>query len=174
MDIDKLNKIEITGALNGYPAPHLGYGYIGFDTFAQAEEFVNEYGGEIVEFKSRDGWHFWNNKGRVSEAYDIHDYLNKLGDNYSIYSGDKSDEEHFIEIVTNTIQKYYPHGKIELLDVIEEEFKLLEELNSATPTQYIVTNMGRYYETVEGERMSMYHDTHKYAIGVFVGYDHGE
>lgn len=78
-----MKKISITSGSNGYPA-NLRAGWVGFDNFAQAEQFAGEIGGQVVYLRRRDGWQFYEERGRAFEAYTL--------DPTDVYSGDEQAE----------------------------------------------------------------------------------
>ena len=69
-----LELVEVTQGINGYPRG-VYKAIVGFEDFQEAEDLAEEFGLEIVELRSRDGWQFYEELGRryepfaASEAY---------------------------------------------------------------------------------------------------------
>jgi len=161
--VSGLKTIEITYGMNGYPEGLGDRGVIGFRTFEDAEKFAEEWGGEVVHFHSRDGWHLWEVKGRAWSPYSADDYLSDLGDDYNI----EYDTEDNIKAKLESLIENYDG---DLLDLIGKMGKLMELLNAVyynyRGLKTVISRNGEYCESIENAMMSYNHDTHKYAIGV--------
>jgi hypothetical protein len=147
--INELTQIDITSGSNGYP-DNIRIGYIGFDSFEEAEQFAKETKSRVRCFHKRDGWTLYECKGDQFGPLTVDDYLKDLGDNYY-----PVDEESVCELLTEEKSK----------------FTILEKLQKASEDQTVICHYGRYYDTVDNELMSYHKDTHTYVIGVEVDND---
>lgn len=155
--INELTKIDITSGINGYPED-VRIGYIGFNNIDEAIKFAEEVGGNVVLFKKRDGWHFWNNGGSKLEELTASDYVDDLGDNYHIAS--VADTKDTIRELLQTLE-----GE-ELIDALKKQIEILEELEKAEYDETVICGYGSYYETCKDKMMSYHEDVWTYEIGV--------
>lgn len=153
--------VEITHSQTDYPAGLGDRAIIGFGTFEDAEKFASENGCELHLFQTRDGWHFWHDRGRAFEPLSADNYLSNLGDNYY-----EADEDQQIDLIKDT-----DLGGQELIDFLKERIIILEELQKASEDQAVLCNSGSYYETVANKMMGYHEDVYTYAIGVFLQKD---
>lgn len=161
---DGYSTIEITYGTNGYPQ-HLGdYGVIGFENFDAAQQFAEQYGGEVAHFTSRDGWHFWNTTGRAWGPYTVYDMLKDMGDNYSIAS---NEFEVYAEQLAEVARRFDGDFS-ELKAVMNNIEEIILAIDNKDDDEAVITNCGNYYDTVKMETMQYSYDTHRYAIGVLV------
>lgn len=159
-----LSTVEITYGMNGYPQQLGDYGVIGFENFDAAQQFAEQYGGEVAHFRSRDGWHFWNTTGRAFEPYTVYDMLRDMGDNYSIapdgYDG-------YAEELAEVAKRF--NGDFEELKArIKNIEEIILAVDNKDDEEAVITNCGNYYDTVKMETMQYNYDTHRYAIGVLI------
>lgn len=166
-ELQGLSKIEITHSSNGYPQGLGDFGVTGFSTFKDAEGFAAKIGGEVVNFESRDGWHFWLNKGIAYKPYTCDDLLSDLGDNYSYAD---TDTEYYREQLMDSANDF--DGDFTDLESIIKNIKEIQTaVEEAGSDEIVVTYSGKYYDTVKKEMIAYSEDTHRYAIGVFVRRD---
>ena len=79
-EIENLQVIETTSAMNGYPQS-LQKALIGFDSFEDAERIANEYGLRIELFTKRDGWQlYYRTNNRAYSAIEVS--AEEYGDDY--------------------------------------------------------------------------------------------
>lgn len=159
-----LKIIEINHADNDYPKGLGEFGIIDFENFEDAEKFANENGCEVHRFQTRDGWHFWHDKGSAFEPYEAENFIEKLGDNYY-----EASEEQEADLIRDTNLE----GQ-ELIEFLKERIKILEELEKANKNQVVICGYGRYYDTVDSTMMAFSEDVYTYAIGVLVPNDYEE
>ena len=161
-EVENLQFIETTSERNGYPS-NLQGAIIGFESFKQAEEIAEKFGLEITTFEKKEGWQLWyRNGGRPYNAFvnSSDDY----GDNYQEMG--KMDEEDFIE---NEVMFFFEDAK-ESFEQIESFLKqkkeIWEEMEKMDNDEILITNEGRYMETIKKESMYFYHDSKHLAIGL--------
>lgn len=164
-----LTTVEITYGMNGYPQRLGDWGIIGFDNMEAAEKFAKDNGGEVSHFESRDGWHFWNQKGNAWKPYTSDNMLSDMGDNYSFAD---SSNEFYAEQLKDIAADF--DGDFTDLEVAIKRIKeIIEAVESADDDEDVIVHEGRYYDTVKKEMMRYNHDTHRYAIGVLITKDFG-
>ena len=121
-----LELVEVTQGMNGYPKG-VYKAIVGFEDFQEAESLAEEFGLEIVELRSRDGWQFYEELGRryepfaASEAYrDEYDLWPRMS--YADYIsqedvlGTLADAEDFDEMEANLDRYKRIFEEIELLE----------------------------------------------------------
>jgi hypothetical protein len=162
-ELHNLAVIETTQGINGYPK-NTGFALMGFDSWSQLEQLAQEHTLEIVSLHRRDGWHFWENKGRVIKPYE--NSSDDYGDNYSEVS--KMDEEEFLK---QEVMFFFEDEK-ESFDQIESFLKtkkeIWEEVEKMEDDEVVITHEGRYYETIKKHSLYFCHDTHNYRIALVV------
>ena len=164
-----LNTIEITTGLNGYPQGLGDHGVTGFDTYADAKKFADENGGEVVLFGSKDGWHFWNQRGYMSRPFNSDDLLKDMGDNYS-YADDNN--EYYAEQLADIAKDF--DGDFDALEKRINEIKeIIEAVESADEDERVIVSYGNFYEIVKTSFMAYNYDTHRWAVGVLITKDNG-
>jgi hypothetical protein len=161
-EVNNLQYITTSNQANGYPSDLRG-ALIGFDSFTQAEELAAKFDLEIASFYKKDGWNLWyRDGGRLYEAFknSSEDY----GDNYNEFH--KGTEENFIE---HELKPFFDNEEL-TFDSIEAILKtkkeIWEEIDKMDDDEIVITNEGRYYETIKKESMYFYHDTKHYVIGL--------
>ena len=163
-ELEQLTTIEITHGTNGYPKRLGEKGVIGFDNYKQARTFANEHGCDIVCFKKRDGWHFWENLGTRYEALTASDYVNDLGDNYMTESFDAG---YFHDELSTLSSDSYPDFE-DIENFIKNQKELYEATQNLESDEEIITTGGSVYEIVKREMMAYNEDVWHYAVGVIV------
>jgi len=159
-----LRLIQINTDANDYPKGLGSYGAIGFNTFKDAEDFCKKNGGEICQFKTRQGHTFWRKIGESFQAFDYTYYLDKCNDNVN-YTTLSDEKERFFE---------------QLKDVIEE--KDFEQLEDRINKHKICLN---FFDRLNGDEVAIYNgnndtlesckhefmqfseDVYTYSIGVY-------
>lgn len=159
-----LQVIEITNGINGYPERLGNYGVIGFENWQAAQDFATEHGATVNTFHRRDGWHFWEDHGRVWEPFTPHDLLKLLGDNYMIAT---NDTELVADRLRNLVDNF--SGDFEKIkQAIKNMSDLWDKVEAADEESAVIMYSGEYYDTIPAEAMIMKHDTHLYSIGVII------
>ncbi len=138
------------------------YGVIGFDTFEDVKKFATENNCDVVEFEIREGKRSWSNKGAMHQSFLPADYLNKLGDDYSIVDADYK-------------QVCDLDGNYDRLETfIFHTNKIKDALDQAGENECVITYQGQYFKTVKKQMIEYSHDTHEYTIGILVKSDKEE
>lgn len=162
-----LNTIEITTGMNGYPQGLGDYGVTGFETYADAEKFAEDNGGEVVLFESKYGWHFWNQRGWMSRPFNSDDLLQDMGDNYAYAD---TTNEHYAEQLADIAKDF--DGDFEALENRIKEIKeIIDAVESAYEDERVIVGYGNFYETVKATFMAYNYDTHRWAVGVLITND---
>lgn len=166
--IDDLSVVEITHGRNGYPEGLGDRAILGFETFAQAEEFSDGVGGEVCEFRKKNGWTFWEKKGTAAKEFDSDIYLYRLGDNYS--QAGTEELENIKESILGVIEKF--NGDFSDIEkFIEEKKQLLEAIDNCGEDEIVISTHGRLYEVVNKTMMRYHEDVTTYEIGVLLERD---
>jgi hypothetical protein len=159
---ENLTCIETTTGSNGYPQ-HLKPAIIGFDNFEDAEKLAEEFGLEIQIFTKKDGQQLYSRTG--NRAYEpLKNSCEDYGDNYSQFGYGITEEEFFNEEVKDVLNTF--DNFEELQNFINDKKEIFKEIERAEEGQLVITQMGRYYETIQKESMHFYHDTKTWVIGV--------
>lgn len=156
--------IEITHSGGSYPLRMGDWGITGFEEFKDAQLFAKKFGGEVGEFFKKVGWDLWNYKGSVNKGYNYLDYLNSLGENYSVALLDNSDyAEQLVEIARDF------KGDFDALDEKIAAIKqIIEEVENADVDEEVVIIVSsKYFETVKKQMIAFKEDNNIYVIGVF-------
>lgn len=83
-EIENLQVIETTSAMNGYPQS-IKKALIGFESFEQAERVAEEYGLSIEYFTKRDGWQlYYRTNDRAYSAIEVS--ADEYGDDYRAFT----------------------------------------------------------------------------------------
>ena len=139
--------IETTSEGNGYPN-NLKKAVIGFENFEDAENFVRENGGEIIQLSRKAGHQLWSRGGRVYEPFN----MQKVYDNdpccEMYFCGD---EERFTENIKEQIAEVNDFALIQSL--IEEKTEIWEQFCTLGEDEFILIKDGQFEDVVEGERM---------------------
>ena len=170
---------ETCDSMTGYPS-NTRYALIGFDTMKDAEEALKELnamiqaededfaGGEIMNLKRRDGWHFWYRQGFTCEEYemdsDLHDYeeawyKNNAEDWLSYREETENDE--YLDYVGVTLEEYKANT-----------WKVYEAIKNLKDGEFVKTYNADYidgtYEIVKTRSMGYYEDVWSYQIGIVI------
>lgn len=168
MKTENYQKIEITQGSNGYPK-NIKPAYIGFNSYEEAEEFKTQFeNSEICLFHKKDGWHLWENKGKINRPLTYQNYLSDLGDNYNIYN-EEQELEHLKEMLS------YCDDTEQMQTLIDNYNELLKKIKyDSDKDNIIILYENRFYDEVPENLMGYYHDTHTYSIGVLLNEEPGE
>ncbi len=160
-----LELVTVTQGSNGYPQG-LKHAVIGFDSFEQAEELKKKHPGlDIVSLHKQDGWQFYTCQGTAWEPYNITE--SDYGDDYTIYPAKYFNPDDFIrDEVTDRLADLSFSNFDDLEKFIADKREIFEELETAGEDELVVTNEGRYFETVESRPMRHSFDTHHWEIGI--------
>lgn len=160
---NNLELIETTNGVNGYPS-NLKKALIGFKTFEQCEKIANQIANvRIMIFHRRDGWQLWERQSTADEPF--YNSSEDYGDEYYSFTSEEGDT-YFENEVKPFLQDF---ENFEILnEFLKEREKVLNEILLLGDNEIVITYQGRYYETIEKESMSFYHDTHQYAIGIVI------
>lgn len=155
-----LRVIETTTGANGYPQ-NLCKAIIGFDTFEEAEALADKYNMELTMFTQRDGWQLWYRTGwPISGPIKITD--EDYGSDYLIYA--KSDMDGLLQEFKDMIKDCESFEEAEA--ILELKREIWDRLDDAEDDEYVITNFGKYFDTVKKQTMNHYHDSKHYAVGV--------
>lgn len=141
-----LKEREITDNGNGYPQPQREDKFVyGFETFADAEKYAAENGGEVAEAKWKDGWRNCNLRGVTTEPLKIES--DWYGDNFNLLDADWAECYPELNTAENRryIKKYVDFDKQRALFEGEE-----------------------FIEAVDNESMQFTHDTTHIVVGVHI------
>lgn len=170
----KLETMPITGGLNGYPTPEIGQLIHGFDSFADARSYANEFGSDVYMCHYRDGWSHCELSGQVSKAKTIHEFIDNEResvvyideDTYKDIQSEDYDTlaqldgyDSFADLVTN-YESVLPE------DACKD---LLKEKYATVSIGYNVYDMVNcvFTDCYDREELMSYRDdTHNYLIGV--------
>lgn len=160
---NNLKLIETTSERSGYPS-HLQYAIIGFESFEQAQKIADEFDLNIEHFESRDGWRFWFRTG--NNAYEeFKNSSEDYGDNYSEFDGGELSPESFYESEIKPRLEDF-NSIDDLKNFLNEQEKIIQAIGDASVSEVVITNQGRYYDTIPKRSMDFSHDTRRYAIGL--------
>lgn len=91
---NNLELVELTEGRNGYPQNiSKAIDASSLENFKQVEEIAEKHELGIILIHQKDGWHFWEDKGRIFDGIKV--TSSEFGDNYSEIF--KQDEEDFIK-----------------------------------------------------------------------------
>lgn len=142
-----IKKIQTTSDANGYPT-NLKTGYIGFETWAEAEKFAEERDLTLMCVSRKTGWHVWHRGNMMNEPMTIkaEDY----GDDYNF----ETDAEKYFENEREILED------CDTIEEAEEKLKTMREVIDAIKAadiaggEVVVTCCGEYCETIKTETMS--------------------
>ena len=155
-----LTIIETTDNGNGYPS-NLKKAVIGFEDFEDAENFVKENGGEIIELRRKAGQQLWSRGSRAFEPF----YMSTIYDNdpcYEMYFC--GDEERFTDNVKEQIAEL--NGFTLIQSLIEKKAEIWDEFCTLGENEFILVKDGKLEGVIEEERMYYEYDSAYYRIGV--------
>lgn len=164
-----LEMVETTDSGTGYPS-HIRNGYIGFESFSDAEEFAYAHGMDVIILHRKDGWNLWTRCNKAHRAF----YPEGLIGNDSSIWIEPKDKEWFIRWVKDDIKDILYNLSLE--DVIElatqynEIISDIDNIEENEKMLAIVDNGGYSYpcgEIYPKEMMRIHDDdVNEYAIGV--------
>lgn len=160
-NIEKLQVIETTSAINGYPQD-LKNALIGFDSFEDAERVANRYGLSIEIFTKRDGWELYYRTGNSAYS-EIEVSAEDYGDDYRSFT--LSDyEDFYLNEVQERISEFNNFDDVSKF--LEAKKKIYEAIEDLEADEMVLTRCGEYYDTVKIITMSHYYDTKTTVIGI--------
>lgn len=162
-DSENLTRITTTEGMNGYPQGLNGNHLIGFETYEDAEEFVETYGGTITLYKRRDGQQFYENRGQMLRPLTCDHWLQDHGDNYQVATNIDEERERVAEQARDLIKDGNLDGAAEL---IEDLRKIEEEISDAGPERVVILHYGEYHDAIDKEMMRYHCDVYEHVIGV--------
>lgn len=161
-----LQIVTVTGGTNGYPAPELGKAVIGFTTFEACSEFAENYGAEIVELYQKNGWHNWENKGRIYGPFDLDFQFGKMHDDFTFV---KSLDD--IDYKREEVDNYLCNGEFsEAISKVQEMQEIAEKIEECPNNEVVVLNSGTYWDTIPNECVNFQYDSQNWIIGVYFPY----
>ena len=160
----ELEMIETTTGRNGYPQ-NLKHALIGFENFEQAKEIANKYPEvRITTFHKRDGWQLWERNNNTTHEQ-LQNSASDFGDDYNQFTSEDA-EDYFENEVKQFLEDF--ENFEDLNKFLKEREEVLDKIQLCGDNELVITYQGRYYDTIEKESMSFYHDTHHYAIGIII------
>lgn len=156
-----LEVIDTTSERNGYPA-NLKYAIIGFDTFEEAKRIARENNLSIEIFTRRDGWKYYYRTGNI--AYEpFRNSASDYGDDYSEFSIEDIDT-FYEEEVKPFLEQFDDFESVSSFIKMKKE--IFERLEMIDDDEIVITNEGRYCDTIQKTSMRFYHDTKTKVIGL--------
>lgn len=156
-----MKEIEITTGMNGYPE-HLHKGFIGFDTMSEAEKFAQENHGEVVELRQRDGWPFWESRGRAFEALTID--ADTYGDDYRTVETVEDWKEDCHGLLSMMMED---GAELDDLAAAVAEMKEVEKkIESLKENEAVLLCRGEFCEVIKTRALSYHEDVWSHEIGV--------
>jgi hypothetical protein len=133
---------------------------IGFDNFKQAQDFVADFGGEIALFQKRDGGHY-RYTGSTYQPLTCFNYVNDLGDNYSIV-----DNEGEIDFLKNEAKEAFEADDLEKAKAFISRIEELNEVIDWLEDDEVIISGSESYEVCKKEMMAYHEDVTAYSVGV--------
>lgn len=160
----ELEMIETTTGVNGYPQ-NLKHALIGLKNFEQAQEIANKHPEvRITTFHKRDGCQLWErNSNNTYEP--LQNSASDFGADCNQFTSE--DAEDFFENEVKQFLEDFENFE-DLNKFLKESEEVLDKIQLCGDNELVITYQGRYYDTIEKESMSFYHDTHHYAIGIII------
>lgn len=156
-----LQFVETTVGFNGYPQ-NVKCALIGFKDFEQAETLSKETGLQLEVITRRAGWQLWHRSGNwVNGPLKITE--DDFGDNFSFITDD--DEKAFYENEVRPFLDDFDNLE-DLMKFLEEKQKIAEELGSVGGDMVVVTEYGKYYDTIDTRPMDFEYDGKYWAIAL--------
>lgn len=132
-----------------------------FNDFKQASEFANQFGGELISMKKREGEDKYTEIGSASDAFDMYSiYMSRIYDNNENCIVFDNKEE-FLEAINEWEQDAEPGN--------EDYFNSLRLLANEAESNgklFVISNEAQGVELVERYTMEYSYDVYKYCIGV--------
>ena len=151
---------EVTKSRNDYPSGLGDYAILGFETFAEAEEFAEQYGLTVNLFRRRDGHQFWYNEGPKEGPLTSNDYLRHLGDNYWEASLDSE-----YEILKEKVNDNAPLDEVD--DFVQRLMAISNALNECGEDEVVIVSHDTEPTTIDKEIMTFHEDVTTWVVGVF-------
>lgn len=156
----ELQFIETTDNANGY-AYDLEPALIGFDSFEDADAFAQEHGLQTMVFHKRDGWQLYQRGTIATEAFNLS--ADNYGDDYEMFTPDVL-AGYYENEVKPCLGDF--NNMDELADFIEQQQKIMDELEMCDEGDAVITYCGKWYDTIKVKTMEWYHDSRRDVIGV--------
>lgn len=157
-----LNLVTTTKGVNCYPS-ELSEAIIGMQDFEEAEKLAEKYGLKIVTLHTNAGWQFYEVK-TVNTSGPLEIRAEDYGDDYCFYEGE-TEEDYYNEVVCERLKDGFDTFE-KLQEYIEDQERILREIEYALPDEYVVTYCNTYYGTIAKQLMEWSHDGHTYVIGL--------
>lgn len=155
-------RIETTSGMNGYPR-NLKNATVGFDTFEEAQEYAQQYGGYIMSFHRRDGWQLWERGNGVCEPYTITE--DDYGTGHELLEYGSIDEENFCDLYIKQALEGVDDVQ-SISEIVKDAAEIWDYYKNLDEGEAVHIQEGRYCDTIETKTMSWSYDTHNYIIGV--------
>lgn len=154
--------------MNGYPE-HVHRGYVGFESFRQAEEFAKKYDGTVVELVRRDGHDFWTSRGMIFGMLEVG--ADTFGDDYSM----ESDGENWLSSCLDVIRDLCNEDDITLdglSDALKQMKEISDKIENLEEDEAVLLYEGKYYDTIRTKTMMYSEDVFTHTVGVEInGYN---
>lgn len=154
--------VETTSDGSGYPR-NLKKVIAGFLDFDEAESFVKENGGEIIELSRKAGQQLWSRGGRRYEPFDMRKVYEDVPNCEMYFCGD---EERFTELVKTRV------AGLDDFDLIRKYVEDMDDVWSAISSllddEFVVVMDEVNYHTEDIIKMGYEYDSTYYVIGVIV------
>ena len=127
-----------------------------FNDFKQASEFANQFGGELISMKKREGEDKYTETGTAADAFDMYG-IYENNDNCIVFDN----KEEFLESINEWEQDAEPGN--------EDYFNSLRLLANEAESNgklFVISNEAPGVELVERYTMEYSYDVYKYCIGV--------
>ena len=140
-----------------------GKGFIGFESFKEAELFAKEHNGDIVHLRRRDGSDSWESLGIATDMFTLsaeEDY----GDDYSFIKSASDWKEKWHNDLRNLLDE-----DVEIEDLVEfvnEMQAINEQVNTLAENEAVLLCQGQLCEIIKFKTMSCHIDVWTDAIGV--------
>lgn len=164
-NIENLEQIEVTSGTNGYPQ-NLKAAVIGFETFESAESIAQQYNATVCSFRRRDGWSFWENKGKFHGYYYMMEVRDQGSNTRSLNPDDYMSEADYIE------QEVAPDIDSDCVDSFDTLQKMInhhkavwEALENCEDDEFVWVEDAEVH-TEKCDSMSFTEDVWHYAIGI--------
>lgn len=154
-----LEQVETTSARNGYPR-NLQHAYIGFESFAQAQEIANEFNLQLIWLTARDGQQLWTRSDLAYRTLEITSDL--FGDDYDFVSDMDDFREHISEDISQIGDELTSEMLLDFAKILKE---MEEEADNLEDDEVLVTYCGRYYRTQKLHPIEFSYDGRKTVLG---------
>jgi len=156
-----LQFVETTVGFNGYPQNVKG-AIIGFDDFEQAEALAKETGLGLQVISKKDGWNLWyRGSNTATEPLTITE--EDFGDDFNFITD--GDEKDFYE---NEVKPFLDDfdNLDDLMEFLEQKQEIADELNEIGDGYVVVTQCGKYYDTINTRPMRFNYDGEYWEIAL--------